>query len=166
MDLKEYSETALSTAIYDKSTGYPVLGLVGETGELIRKFNSCSDDEEINKEIGDVFWYLNAISSDYLYMNLYQLVRLNDQVSVKTSFSLGAWNKVSKIAEIAKKAIRDSNNTLNKTQSSKLSLLLVQLYRMLENYASHELDDILQLNHDKLFSRKERGVISGSGDNR
>lgn len=83
-----------------------VLGLVGESGEIADKFKKLIRDKkgelsdeakrEILKELGDVLWYVNTISS-----------------------LLGS-----------------------------------------------SLDEVAQNNLDKVLSRKARGVIQGSGDNR
>jgi NTP pyrophosphatase (non-canonical NTP hydrolase) len=85
---------------------YPILGLVGEAGEIANKLKKVARDdqgkmdldksEDIEKELGDVFWYIAAIASE----------------------------------------------------------LRVKL--------SHIASD----NITKLFSRKQRGVLGGSGDNR
>ena len=85
---------------------YPILGLVGEAGEISNKLKKIARDkkgkmdveavEDTEKELGDVFWYVSAIATE-----------------LKTKLS----------------------------------------YVASENVA-------------KLFSRKERGVLSGSGDNR
>lgn len=108
MEVKEYSEKALSTATYgigDKIL-YPVLGLNGEAGEVAEKVkkvlrdkNGVFDDEakhDIAKELGDALWYINATANDIGYT----------------------------------------------------------------------LEEIMEINITKLLSRKSRGVINGSGDNR
>ncbi len=108
MDFKEYQEKAIATAIYGEGNAivYPTLGLVGEAGEVadkikkvLRDSGGCFSEEkkiEIAKELGDVLWYIAALSRD-----------------------LGV-----------------------------------------------EMDTIASINIAKLESRKVRGVIQGSGDNR
>jgi NTP pyrophosphatase (non-canonical NTP hydrolase) len=74
MNLQEYQDFALSTAIYPnkgENLIYPVLGLCGEAGEVAEKLKkiirdkegvvSASDIDEIEKELGDVMWYIAAI---------------------------------------------------------------------------------------------------------
>lgn len=79
MNLEEYGEKALTTL----STNYAygdldaqlmgqVLGLAGESGEILEKFKKILRDKagelsdkdriEIIKELGDVLWYVNAIA--------------------------------------------------------------------------------------------------------
>lgn len=108
MKLNDYQEKATATAIYGSGNkiNYPILGLIGEAGELANKYKKVLRDDDgimhpdkrydMIGEMGDVLWYLAALA-------------------------------------------RDLNTTL---------------------------EDIAQSNLDKLQSRKERGVIGGSGDNR
>ena len=109
MDLNRYQTTALETAIYPNQGQnfiYPVLGLIGEAGEVADKLKKVIRDgdgtltdtvrQTVAKELGDVLWYLAVLS--------YEL--------------------------------------------------------------DYDLNTIAQNNLDKLASRRERGVISGSGDNR
>lgn len=110
MQFNEYQKKASETAGYPEPGGmafiYPTLGLAGEAGEVAEKIKKVIRDEggiissekraEIQKELGDVLWYVSEIA------------------------------------------------------------------RQLEL----SLDDIATVNIAKLASRKERGVISGSGDNR
>jgi len=75
MNIKDYEKKALSTAIYPNIGNniiYPVLGLSEEAGEvagkikkIIRDHDGVITGEHINalcKELGDVLWYLAAIS--------------------------------------------------------------------------------------------------------
>ncbi len=109
MDFCKYQKESRKTALYPNVGNdfvYPTLGLVGEAGEVADKLKKTIRDdhhivtdkkkEEVEKELGDVLWYIAQIASE---LNL-------------------------------------------------------------------SLDDIAQKNLDKLFSRKARGVIGGSGDNR
>lgn len=75
MNMNEYQDLAVSTAIYDDefSVIYPTLGLVGEAGEVAEKvkkgIRDGVEDEELwikamSRELGDVLWYLAAISRD------------------------------------------------------------------------------------------------------
>lgn len=108
MNLNEYQEAALTTAVYpeDKRIIYPALGMCGEAGEVADKVKKVIRDNnqsfdtarkiEIAKEVGDVLWYCATMAHDL-------------------GFTLEA---------------------------------------------------IAQMNISKLQSRKERGMIGGSGDNR
>jgi len=114
MELNEYQDKAMVCAIYQdvqippELTGlfYTVLGLTNEAGEVAGKLKKFIRDDKcvvspefikkITDELGDVMWYLAAVSKEL--------------------------------------------NT--------------------------KLDDVAQSNIDKLYDRKDRGVLGGSGDNR
>ncbi len=77
MDFTQYQKLAAETAVYP-STGdniyYPALGLAGEAGEvcgkvskIMRDFNddvSASMKLELEKELGDVLWYISQLASE------------------------------------------------------------------------------------------------------
>lgn len=84
MTFDEYQKTAITTELMDRgaetSANDPafvakILGLVGEAGEVAEKFKkivrdkegvvSVEDKQEVKKELGDVLWYISAIS-EYL----------------------------------------------------------------------------------------------------
>jgi NTP pyrophosphatase (non-canonical NTP hydrolase) len=108
MEINEYQEKAVSTAIYgeEHKIVYPMLGLCGETGEVAEKIKKVLRDNngnftidkkvEIAKELGDVMWYVSALARDLGY----------------------------------------------------------------------PLNEITDINLDKLASRRDRGKIQGNGDNR
>lgn len=88
MDLKEYQEKAISTAIYGVGAKiiYPTLKLNGEAGEVAEKVGKVLRDNEgvftdeikleIAKEIGDVLWYCAALAKD-LGFDLNYIAELN-----------------------------------------------------------------------------------------
>lgn len=88
MKLNEYQEQALSTAVYGSGSKiiYPTLGLAGEAGEVADKVkkvlrdNNGEFDEwrkiQIAAEIGDVLWYIAALSND-LGFTLEDIAKLN-----------------------------------------------------------------------------------------
>lgn len=79
MTIEEYSKKALSTMTHEHSYGdidaqlmAQVLGLMGESGEVAEKFKKIIRDKqgklndetkaEIVKELGDILWYIAAVS--------------------------------------------------------------------------------------------------------
>jgi len=89
MNLNEYQERAKTTAVYtsfEQRLICTVLGLGGEAGEVSEKFKkiyrdkggqiSEDDRREIQKELGDVLWYL-AVLSDTLGLTLDEVASLN-----------------------------------------------------------------------------------------
>lgn len=78
MDFKEYQEKSRKTAVYpnrDNNFVYPTIGLSGEVGEVSEKVKKIiRDDEgavseekksEIEKELGDVLWYVSQLASEF-----------------------------------------------------------------------------------------------------
>lgn len=67
-----YQHLAKRTAIYpdEAKIAYPILGAIGELGELANKYKKVIRDgreidvEDYAAELGDVLWYLSAIASD------------------------------------------------------------------------------------------------------
>ncbi len=89
MNFKEYQKLSRKTAIYPKKGKnfvYPVLGLVGEAGEVAEKIKKILRDkkgvidrvakEELSKELGDVLWYLAQIATE-ISLSLEDIASLN-----------------------------------------------------------------------------------------
>lgn len=89
MNFNDYQKQAKKTAVYPnkgKNYIYPVLGLVGEAGEVAEKFKKIIRDNdgkidsekkaEIEKELGDVLWYISQISTE-LKINLEDVAKTN-----------------------------------------------------------------------------------------
>lgn len=77
MDFDKFQKDALKTAIYPNRGNnivYPVLGLVGEAGEVAEKIKKLIRDDDgkltkerrelLKKELGDVLWYIAALSEE------------------------------------------------------------------------------------------------------
>jgi NTP pyrophosphatase (non-canonical NTP hydrolase) len=88
MEINEYQEKAMKTAIYGMgyAVNYPILGLVGEAGELANKYKKILRDNggvltpeksvALIDELGDVFWYGAALARD-LGVTLQDVCELN-----------------------------------------------------------------------------------------
>lgn len=77
MTFEEYQKMSRKTAKYPdagKNFIYPTLGLSGEAGEVAEKIKKAIRDEggrisaerreEIEKELGDVLWYVSQIATE------------------------------------------------------------------------------------------------------
>lgn len=76
MTFNDYQIRATATAVYGEGNKvhYPILGLIGEAGEVANKYKKVLRDdggiltpkkrEELIAELGDVLWYLAALSHD------------------------------------------------------------------------------------------------------
>ncbi len=97
MTFNEYQEKAIQTEIMQRSKELSahdpafvakILGLSGETGEIMEKFKkiirdkegkiSDEDKQELVKELGDVLWYVSAIA-EYLGLKLDEVAAANIQ---------------------------------------------------------------------------------------
>lgn len=89
MEFTQYEKEAVETAKYPNVGSnfvYPTLGLVGESGEVAEKVKKLLRDdegkvtlekrEEIKKELGDVLWYLTALSREFGF-TLEEVARAN-----------------------------------------------------------------------------------------
>lgn len=77
MTFSEYQKASRQTALYpdkDHNFVYPTLGLAGETGEVAEKIKKVirdkggivdeGDREALQKELGDVLWYVAQIATE------------------------------------------------------------------------------------------------------
>jgi NTP pyrophosphatase (non-canonical NTP hydrolase) len=77
MNFNEYQKKSRKTAVYPnkgKNFIYPVLGLVGESGEVAEKIKKVLREKggivdkrtkrEIKKELGDVLWYVSQVAAE------------------------------------------------------------------------------------------------------
>lgn len=82
---------------------------------------------------------------------------------------LGLTGEAGEVAEKLKKIIRDKNSVITEDDKQELAKELGDVLWYIAVFA-HDLgvplDTIAQQNLDKLLSRKDRGVLGGSGDNR
>lgn len=83
--------------------------------------------------------------------------------------TLGLVGEAGEVAEKAKKIIRDGDGTLTPETRNKMAMELSDVcwyVAVLAYELDLTLEEIMQMNIDKLRSRQERGVLSGSGDAR
>jgi NTP pyrophosphatase (non-canonical NTP hydrolase) len=83
--------------------------------------------------------------------------------------ALGLAGEAGEVAEHAKKAIRDDGGQVSDERRAAMAKELGDVLWYVAQLASElklDLDEIAQANLDKLLSRQQRGVLSGSGDDR
>lgn len=89
MMLKHYQKKSRKTALYPdigRNFVYPTLGLVGEAGEVAEKVKkilrdkagtaSTNDISEIEKELGDVLWYVSQLATEF-GLSLEKIAQIN-----------------------------------------------------------------------------------------
>jgi NTP pyrophosphatase (non-canonical NTP hydrolase) len=82
---------------------------------------------------------------------------------------LGLNGEAGEVADKYKKIIRDKESVIIYKDTQELAKELGDVLwyvAMLAKELGYSLEDIAQMNIDKLRSRQERGVLGGSGDNR
>ena len=83
--------------------------------------------------------------------------------------TLGLVGEAGEVADKLKKTIRDDGGILTEEKRREVGKELGDVLWYVAQVASEmglSLNDVAEGNLEKLFSRKERGVIGGSGDNR
>lgn len=86
-----------------------------------------------------------------------------------TYCTLGLAGEAGEVADKIKKIIRDKNCVVSEEDRMELAKELGDVFWYLANLSFElnlALDFVANKNVEKLMSRKERGVISGEGDNR
>lgn len=190
----DYVAFTFTTAKYPTAHTMPYLGLglSEEVSEVFQKayqllpssFHDSSRADRVvacKKEFGDVYWYavqfadrvLENSLSDFLitaYLGMgTQSQDLDVDVGVLAASQRRAQDILGRLHGLIKKAIRDQDGVFDMEKRDKARtafLELMTLIMRLQTYLGFNLVEILNLNQEKLTSRKERNVISGSGDDR
>lgn len=187
MLVSDYAVKARSLYIYPPKAKFigPAFGIAGECGELVEKIQYGGSNDELIKEMGDVLWYLVNILEDIEWSFIdavayhagdlfegtflsYQAIVNNDCTPRKDAIShLAIYS--GKIAEIAKKSLRDNGGIIPEGKKKVVGKYVVLILDILCDIATTyglNMSDVAQANIDKLFDRRDRGVLGGSGDNR
>jgi NTP pyrophosphatase (non-canonical NTP hydrolase) len=109
-----------------------------------------------------------------MFLNEYQEAALNTAVypNQGANFAypaLGLAGEAGEVADKLKKVIRDNGGVLTDPVRDAVAKELGDVLwyvSVLAHEMDYSLEEIAQTNLDKLASRQERGVITGSGDNR
>lgn len=189
LTLNAYQAAAMSTALPTSlNMAYMAYGLVNEIGELQEKLISNTPgiltSEETLKELGDVLWYIAGVSQ----IRGWKLseVLLDDTTDIAISkyeaeeasevsisefeqnscikLSIGLTIAAGSLCGALKKEIRD--NTHKPDVEKEALRRIFQISVMLAKVMNSTLEHVAIANIEKLASRKARGVIGGSGDNR
>lgn len=178
MEIQEYQSIIQQTAVYPKEFGaaYTVLGLTGELGELVEALEAdveVQTDEEfekiflnINKESGDVYWYITATCNEFgiPLSNVFEGELEADHSTSITNTIGHALLMASKVSELTKKALRDNTVDLDEMTSYLNSIFLH--VKDIHNRYGFSLEEVLESNYNKLIKRRETGTLHGSGDHR
>jgi len=106
---------------------------------------------------------------DYQKQALTTVLSTGDDFKDLLHWVLGLTGEAGEVAEKLKKIIRDKDSVVSEEDRLELAKELGDVLWYVAVFA-HQLgvpfDEIAQQNLDKLASRKDRGVLGGSGDNR
>jgi NTP pyrophosphatase (non-canonical NTP hydrolase) len=106
---------------------------------------------------------------DYQKRALTTILSTGDEFKDRLHWVLGINGEAGEIAEKVKKIIRDKNGIMSQEDKVELGKELGDVLWYLAIFAQHlglSLDDVADANLHKLADRKDRDVLSGSGDNR
>ncbi|MBM26143.1 MAG: hypothetical protein CL760_10770 [Chloroflexi bacterium] len=165
INLNPYKKAALETAFYPRfgeNILYPVIAIVEECGELMEKLEDGSPHEAIAKELGDILWYsamvYHELDEDFSF-------RLEKTYMIPSKLII----YLSKISGIIKKSQRDQNGEISEEKKKELLNHMDLLLSFVHNVGSqidYTIEEVCDMNIRKIESRKERGMLAGSGDDR
>lgn len=167
-EFRKYATWTAETSIYktkESAITCCLLGLGGETVELYQhSLGGLPDDDLIKKEFGDILWYIGHLS---LMTGIVDDLQLSETENMFDEL----FEYAGTIQEHFKKVVRDFEFDLEAsgkkaTIVSIINDFLSAMYLQIEDMYDFDFEEILLMNQQKLTSRKDRGVISGSGDNR
>lgn len=189
LTLNAYQAAAMSTALPTSlNMAYMAYGLVNEIGELQEKLISNTPgiltSEETLKELGDVLWYIAGVShirgwklsevvlddttdiaiSEYAVGEESEVLASESGQESCIKLSIGLTIAAGNLCGALKKEIRD--NTHKPDVEKEALRRIFQISVMLAKVMNSTLEHVAIANIEKLASRKARGVIGGSGDNR
>src|SRR5688572_9671856 len=134
--------------------------MVGELGELLQELEErVPDKAKIAKEAGDLCWYI-AETATVVGVELRDINRTTSDSEIR-DLTL----QICEIVEYVKKSWRHKSRPVAGQLQTDLQLALSFLTQILY-YSELTLDVVLEQNLEKLRSRKDRGVIHGSGSER
>lgn len=181
MDLHTFQIEARKTARYPNIGNnllYPTLGLIGECGELTEKIKkSIRDDgsiitkekkQAILNETSDICWYLASLCSE-----LKKDFSLTDDrfKEINTLYNCNIYFIILFISQFTGLMAEQVINHQYYYKDSSFEILyyiekITGLLKIFCNKLDIVFEDVLDFNIKKLTDRLNRGVISGSGDNR
>lgn len=179
MTFVEYQKQARSTAIYKnigKDKRYPLLGLIGETGEVAEKIKKIMRDDNhiiteekkqaINKELGDVLWYLANICEDNkIKHNFFECTPISkDPLTFDDLVQCIFW-MIQSIDDLIKESSYE-NDLIDSNKIGAFVQYIMQYIITICKFFSFDIEAVAINNIEKLLDRKKRGVLMGTGDNR
>ena len=117
----------------------------------------------ITAEDIEAFSIVNVTPMEYSYWVEGKIITEGETRLVENT--LGLVGEAGEVAEKIKKYLRDNSKVSQKEIVKELGDVVFYA-TALSNYFYSNLEEVMQVNMDKLDDRAKRGVIRGSGDNR
>lgn len=191
MTFNQYQTAALKTAIYPEQmhVEYPCMGLCGESGEVADKIKKLVRDQDwypgqpipdeqrkaIALELGDVMWYVAVLAdrkgwtlSDAL--NAFDMsgdIRINDRAPHLAV--LTPWRTMEELAVLlcATASGYAAGTMMPEIEGKRIKpAYIVAIVIRMATWIDYSLEEICQMNIEKLQGRMKRGTLHGSGDER
>lgn len=176
MKFKEYAQQAKTLAIYPEDRGkeYVIFGLIDEAGEVSEKADQQASISDLKDEIGDTLWYLANTIEEFNFNSMYEVIEYNrgmhvSEGTVYKEYAKNTLQHASKLAGKMKKVMRDEDGEYTDQKLEDIYLILQSVVKsliVLIKKTGLTLDECMEGNLDKLFDRKDRGVLKGDGDKR
>lgn len=183
---KDYQSLAAKTVVYpgaewdEMGLIYSTLGLVDEIGEAIELVDPWDESvagDRLIKEMSDILWYVARVVAEFR-LDFDDVEKEAAELEDDTGFSTiheslsYMMTNAAQICGQLKKYIRDENYTIDFPSKDKctqvqfrIASLINGIYNCLQ-LLNISLEEVMSINLDKLYSRKERGKLQGSGDRR
>jgi len=186
MNFSFYQQEAMKTALYPNIGNnilYPMLGLMGEAGEVSGKISKIIRDDNgiltpdrrstIRDELGDILWFIATVCQEAnLDMGALYLLAQSSDTNLKsdTLFKLNftLFQQVSHMSILIEQSLymplKENVDPLDPLGADMVSLLTIMIGICMA--CSLDIEQVAQKNLEKLASRQARGVICGDGDER
>jgi len=179
MWLNNYQTSAHTTALYpvEFASAYCFMKLQGEIGELTEKICLGNSPRDlIHHEIGDCLWYVAEIATN-ISVRLVDIIHPRDydykEEARWSTHQLDQYLHVlcinsGKLNEAQGKILRKTKSFDYCDKNLIISCLknIIEVLTRVAQYYNSSLEEIATLNLEKLFSRRDRGVLIGEGDKR
>lgn len=180
MNLHQYQEAIEGFARYPQvhSQRYTALGLVGEVGEIANQVKKIWRDDEgqltpartekLRDELGDVLWYATRWAHHAGFM--VGAFTISIGVGIPDMDLAPAQDIFAATEQLSLSAAATLTFSLfeHVDQGDKLDFAhsLFKTIATMADFLETDLEEIAQMNVDKLTGRVERGTLQGSGDGR
>lgn len=169
MKYNEYKNIFKETAVYPKKVdnfdlAYLWYGLGDEYQEFIDTLSFGYNKENALKEHGDILWYVTGLCEIFnINGSLVFYKDLSDNTT-KTSNEIVA--DILRYGGKIKKYYRDDKAIDIIELRTILEDIVSSANILLEKWTGYNISYSMSKNYQKLFDRKNRGVLKGDGDNR